>query len=226
MLLPENKPTTFDKTPTKFFVWGASMTGKTYFARQFPNPILLNTDGNAAKVDTPSVDITSFEQFINILNEIEEGKHTFETVIIDLVDDIELLMINSICEKFKVDSLADIPYGVGYAKANKLWKDLMMHLSKSKYNIIFISHIIEKLENDKTIQVPSLPAKSLNACLGRCDLQIQTLKLGNTYNKVITSKRDTYVPTDIKNPRTLEILKPIIGLFTKPTIIQNNINNK
>ena len=74
--------------------------------------------------------------------------------------------------------------------------------------------------------MPSLPAKSLNACLGRCDLQIQTLKMGNTYNKIITSKRDTYVPTDIKNPITLEILKPIIGLFTKPTTTQNNINNK
>lgn len=23
MLLPENKPSNFDKTPTKFFVWGA-----------------------------------------------------------------------------------------------------------------------------------------------------------------------------------------------------------
>lgn len=215
MLLPENKPTSFDKTPTKFFVWGASMTGKTFFARQFPNPILLNTDGNAAKVDTPSVNITSFEQFIKILNEIEEGKHTFETVIIDLVDDIELMMINSICNKYKVESLSDVPFGKGFATANKCWKDLMMKLSKSKYNIIFISHIFEKLENDKTIQVPSLPAKSLNACLGRCDLQIQTLKMGNTYNKIITSKRDMYTPEDIKNTKMLEILKPIIGLFAK-----------
>lgn len=202
-------------------MYGEQEDRKTYFARQFPNPILLNTDGNASKVDTPSVDIVNFEQFIKVLNEIEAGNHTFETVIIDLIDDIELMMINYICEKFKVDSLADIPYGAGYAKANKLWKDLMMSLSKSKYNIIFISHIVEKLENNNTIQVPSLPSKSLNSCLGRCDLQIQTLKMGNTYNKLVTSKRDNYVPSDIKNPKILEILKPIIGLFAKPNVTNN-----
>ena len=59
-LLPENKPKTFEKTPKIFFIWGGSMSGKTYLARQFPNPIILNTDGNAKKVSTPSVDIKDF----------------------------------------------------------------------------------------------------------------------------------------------------------------------
>ncbi len=214
-MLPENKPTPFNKTPTKFFVWGASMSGKTYLARQFPNPILLNTDGNATKVDTPSVNITSFTQFCQIIDELEKGNHTFETVIIDLVDDIELLMINHICETNKKESLADIPFGKGFSTATSIWKNMMMNLAKSKYNIVFISHLVETLENGNQISKPSLPAKALNVCLGRCDLQIQTIKMGNSYNKVVTSKRDNYKLEDIKNPKVLAALQGTMGLFTK-----------
>ena len=43
-ILPPNQPKIADKTPTKFFIWGPSMSGKTYLARQFPNTLILYTD--------------------------------------------------------------------------------------------------------------------------------------------------------------------------------------
>lgn len=227
IVLPENKPTTFDKTPRIFFVWGESMSGKTFFARQFPNPILLNTDGNADKVDTPSIKINSFQHFIEIIETLENTKHTFETIVIDLIDDIELLLNNYVCEKLKVSNIADAPFGKGYSEVKNIWKNLMMKISTLKFNIIFISHIITTTENNNTISVPSLPEKPLNACLGRCDLQIQTKKLGTTYMKIVTNKRDNYIKEDIKNPTIIKVLDGTIGLFDKPkTVMPNNkINN-
>lgn len=217
-MLPENKPTTFDKTPTKFFVWGASMTGKTYFARHFPNPILLNTDGNYVKVDTPSVYIKDFEHFCKVIDELEKGDHAFETIIIDLIDDIELMVTKYICAKnstpkVKIEALADLGYGKGFSMHNSIWKNLMMKLSTLPYNVIFISHLTEYVEDKNTIKVPSLPAKQLNSCLGRCDLQIQCIKFGNTYQKVVTSQRDTYKKEDIKNEKLLKLLSSITGLL-------------
>lgn len=50
MLLPANKPKNKDITPKVFFIWGQSMSGKTYLARQFPSPVIINTDGNAKKL--------------------------------------------------------------------------------------------------------------------------------------------------------------------------------
>ena len=69
MLLPVNKPKEKDITPKVFFIWGQSMSGKTYLARQFPNPLIINTDGNAKKVDTPSVEVYDFETFVKVLEE-------------------------------------------------------------------------------------------------------------------------------------------------------------
>lgn len=226
--LPENKPTEFNKTPRIFFIWGESMSGKTYLARQFPNPILLNTDGNADKVDTPSIKIENFKHFLEVMETLQNIPHTFETIIIDLIDDIELMLKNHVVSVFNeqlakkklepINSIAELPFGQGYSRVMDTWKDMIMFISKMKFNIIFISHIIEKVENGTSIFSPALPQKPLNICLGRCDLQIQTRKLGNTYMKIITNKRDSYVPTDIKNEKISKALEGTIGLFEKPTV--------
>lgn len=54
-LLPKNEPTKIDLTPKMFVIGGPAMSGKTYNACKFPNPILINTDGNCSKVTTPSI---------------------------------------------------------------------------------------------------------------------------------------------------------------------------
>lgn len=221
--LPENKKTDFDQTPRIFFVWGESMSGKTYMARQFPNPILLNTDGNAKKVDTPSIEINNFTEFCEAIDILEKGNHTFETIIIDLIDDIDTMLYDYICKKHKVESLADIAFGKGFNTYKNVWKQLMMQISKLKYNIIFISHIIEVVENGNTLTKPSLPDKQLNTCLGRCDLAIQTKKLGQSYLKIVTSKRENYKPEYIKNEQILNILKGCMALFEKPVEIKGDV---
>ena len=33
------------------------MNGKSFLASEFPNPVIFNTDGNAAQIETPSVDL-------------------------------------------------------------------------------------------------------------------------------------------------------------------------
>lgn len=215
-ILPKNINKEIDLTPKIFLIWGESMSGKTYLARQFPNPLIINTDGNAKKVDTPSVEITKFTEFIEVIDALEKEQHDYKTVIIDLVDDIEIMLTNYICEQSKVEALADIGFGKGFAKFNQVWKNLMMKLSQMPYNIIFISHIINSTDdNDNPIQVPSLPQKQLNACQGRCDLVIQTRKLGTKYIATVTAKRDQYTEENIKDKQILHILKPVMGLFPR-----------
>lgn len=215
-ILPKNINKEIDLTPKIFLIWGESMSGKTYLARQFPNPLIINTDGNAKKVNTPSVEITKFTEFIEVIDALEKEQHDYRTVIIDLVDDIEIMLTNYICEQSKVEALADIGFGKGFAKFNQVWKNLMMKLSQMPYNIIFISHIINSTDdNDNPIQVPSLPQKQLNACQGRCDLVIQTRKLGTKYIATVTAKRDQYTEENIKDKQILHILKPVMGLFPR-----------
>lgn len=211
--LPENKPKEYDKTPKRFFIWGPSMSGKTYLARQFPNPILLNTDGNAKKVDTPSISIKNFKEFIEAIDLLEKTKHTFETIIIDLVDDIYLYNEILIAEEEKVKSVVELGFGKGYKLAKERWNKIMNRLANLPFNIIFISHSTEKIDGNNTYLIPSLYSGVLNATVGRCDLQIQTNKYGNNYIKIGTSVRDNYKPEDIKNEQIKNILNTITGLF-------------
>ena len=60
MILPKNEPKQADVTPKNILIWGESMSGKTYLAKEFESPLIINTDGNATKITTPSVFIKNF----------------------------------------------------------------------------------------------------------------------------------------------------------------------
>lgn len=57
MALPPNRPKKTIETPRNYFIWGPTMNGKSFLASEFPNPVIFNTDGNAAQIETPSVDL-------------------------------------------------------------------------------------------------------------------------------------------------------------------------
>ena len=222
-LLPENKPMEKNITPKIFFLWGQSMHGKTYLARQFPDPIIINTDGNGKKIDTPHVDVYDFETFVNVLREIEEGKHTFKTIVIDLVDDIKTFLEEYVCKKYDVENLADAGFGKGYGDVKATWKRLMIRLTQLPYYVVFISHIVQltdEYDKNKTIEQPSLEQKYLNMTKGRTDVMIKCQKVGKNYLQLCNEKRDLYHRSDIKDERLYETLSNVKSLFedSKPTI--------
>lgn len=210
-MLPANELKTIDVTPKNYFIWGESMSGKTHLATQFPNPILLNTDGNAVKVATPSVDIRDFDQFSQIISELEKGEHTYESIIIDLIDDVRTMLSMSICKRYKVRNLVDVPYGKATSEFKDCWQRLMTKLSQLPYQIIFISHLVETQEIEK----PSLAQRELNVCMGRCDVAIRCRKLVEKYIQVCDRKRQNYSDPDIQDGRILKVLSSVQNLIKK-----------
>ena len=58
MLLPKNERRNLNATKKKVvWLYGAPFSGKTFFANQFPDPLMLNTDGNIKFVDAPYIAI-------------------------------------------------------------------------------------------------------------------------------------------------------------------------
>lgn len=216
-MLPENKPKKKDVTPRVFFIWGDAMSGKTYLARQFPDPILLNTDGNYIKVDTPSVYITDYKQLLLTLKELEDqqGK-VFKTIIIDLVEDVRGLITKQVCEKYDEENLGENKkvYGRDWTADRKLWYDFIFYITNMmKYNIVFTCHIMDETDPDGTKQiVPMLKKKDLDVLEGRCDFSIRTSKLGTKYIARITSKRNTLKKDDVKDEKIKKILQYVGGI--------------
>ena len=152
-MLPENKKVNRDVTQgLKIWVYGKPNIGKTTFANQFPNTLMLNTDGNIKGVDSPCVAIggeNPWEDFVATIDEILKGNHTFETIVIDLCEDIYQYARNYYCKKLKIDHEADLGYGKGYDIIKTAFLIVLRKLANSPYNLLCLSHEKETVVKDR-----------------------------------------------------------------------------
>ncbi|WP_233553504.1 AAA family ATPase [Lactobacillus sp. ESL0228] len=195
------KPTKLEPKaqPHNFFIWGAPMSGKSYFASFFPNPIVLNTDGNSEQGTAPGFQIRNLrdkndnptqlvtkqmDDIILALQNQAQGEDSFKTVVVDVIDDIIVMLEQAICWDNGVKSLGDIPYGKGYALFNTALQQLVMDLKALPMNIIYISREISITDENTgaTTYHPSLKTKYFNIVNGNCDVEIRTKKVGDGVN--------------------------------------------
>ena len=163
-LLPKNEPREI-KTDEKlrFYFYGVPMSGKTTLASQFPNALMINTDGNFRQFTTPVVQLRdtveqngrivertyAWENFKEVLTELEAKNNTFETIILDLVEDAyEFCRLYVLKEVLKVNHESDSGFGKGWKMVDSEFLDCMRRFFALDYkNIIIISH------EDKTSSV-------------------------------------------------------------------------
>lgn len=226
--LPANKPKQTIEVPRNFFIWGPTMNGKSYLASEFPNPVIFNTDGNANQIETPSVDLKNardpktgvitksvVEQMLELIKELEQGKHTFETVVIDVVDDLVTLIEQAICEENGVDYVGDVPYGKGWGLRKTFITSIVVRLKALPMNVIYVSRYATKLDNNVETPIPSLPDKDLNIVNGNCDLNIMCQKIGKNYLRRVVDRRKVYEREWVQDERLLAILDSLTGAFPK-----------
>jgi len=103
MLLPKNerREVLINTTPD-MWLYGDSYTGKTVFMDSFDNVLFLNTDGNVDHISSPVVRIKdeitqdgritrrrlAWDMFLEAVSELEKRDNSFQTIVIDLVEDV------------------------------------------------------------------------------------------------------------------------------------------
>ena len=220
-LLPENKPKEIDLTPRMFVIGGAAMSGKTYNACKFPNPILINTDGNCKKVTTPSIYLNDkkyktykekLETLFGVLKELNETQTTYQTIVIDLIEDIFDICEGYVLEKYKVDNLGKVPsYATGYTerKVNMLNVISALKTLTNKYYVVILTHTVDKVVDDKMVTMSMLKEDFYILLEGKTDMVINCKKLGNSYITRITKMRNNYKDPEVKESINKEILEVI-----------------
>ena len=201
--LPENKPQIPKDTPRNFFFYGETMSGKSYLANEFPNPLILNTDGNASANTVPSIQLVNeknrdgritksvITQIGEILLALKTQKHSYETVVLDVIDDVIEMIKIAVCDELtpngnqRVRSLSEIPYGKGYDFFNQAITEMVIDLKALPMNVIYISRQVSEYDDkgNATKDKPSLKDKYVNLINGNSDLMVHTEKLGNNYNR-------------------------------------------
>lgn len=226
-ILPPNKMQETVDTPKNFFLYGATMSGKSYLAGEFPNPLFLDTDGNASANPYPSIELrnirnkaggfktTVIDQLDKIILELQTTQHTYETIVLDVIDDIVVMIEQYITENAGVDSLGDIGYGRGHAAFNTIFQQLVIDLKALPVNVIYVSRISSWEENGIQKEEPSLKEKHVNIVNGNCDYMIQTKKIGRNYVRTVKAKRKNYDREKMDDERIEAILDTVTGAFEK-----------
>jgi hypothetical protein len=125
-------------------VYGGSGIGKTTLASLAPVPLLLDLEDGAERVDiarTPV--IKSYEQFMDYMRWCYKNPDSFETLAIDSLDFLEILVHDFVCAREKWASIETPGYGAGYAVAAKEWNKVLAAFDAVKSlgkNILCICH--------------------------------------------------------------------------------------
>lgn len=150
----------------KAVIYGKSGAGKTYFAASAPKPIFASAEGgllatmNHKKKIEPIkyVEIKELKDLKDLLMFLKEGKHDFQTVVIDSITEINEIIKDGIEKKagrgMQLKDWGDL------AKAIKIilrgFRDLNMH-------VIFIAQQKEEKDGDVVLSiVPNLNGKAAN----------------------------------------------------------------
>ena len=239
-ILPENKPHQPHNTPRNFFIWGATMSGKSYLASYFPDSIVFSTDGNEKNSGTrPTIALENEvdangnikTSVIDILDKyilaLRTEHNTFKSVVIDVIEDVTVLLEQAICMEHKVKTLSDIPYGKGFSMFNSMLAELVMNLKALPMNVIYISREDTRSDgNEQPIPVPALKQKYYNVVNGNCDIVIRTQHLGSRYVQTVTDIRRKYKQSEVDDPQILRILNAIPGALVKDTQTTTNKDGK
>jgi hypothetical protein len=140
-------------------LYGPPGVGKSTFASTLPKPIFIQAERGLDQItcDRFPIPKTLADYKRQILSLAEES-HEYESIVIDTVDALDLLVQADVCKIGKVDSLED--YGGGWqkgaAKAKETWVKILDRLTEmsERWNVLLISHATIRSINDPALGTP------------------------------------------------------------------------
>lgn len=161
----------------KMLLYGEPGVGKSVFASKAPKPFFITTDGNYEWLEDFGADPKAHVQvsdWSSAKEAFEKAYDGYETIVVDLLEDLFKWCEYEFCAKSKIDHVSDIGYGKGYdITRNEFFVEISKLLAKEK-NIILITHGITFVTKDRrgvehTKYAPSnrIPDKVLDMIEGR-----------------------------------------------------------
>ena len=155
MELPKNERRTASK-PSKRTIWlyGRPFTGKTTLADHAPDPLMLNTDGNAVYVTAPFVSIKDDVEVTGrivkrklawvvlkeTLDELEKKQNTFKTIVVDLIEDLYESCRLYMFDKLHITHESDDNFRAWDKVRTEFYSQIRRLMNLDYENIILLSH--------------------------------------------------------------------------------------
>lgn len=202
MLLPKNERRNIEKIEKKVvWLYGAPFSGKTTFANKFPDPLMLNTDGNIKFVDAPFVPIKdevtkngrmtnrklAWAVFKEAIEELEKKENDFKTIIVDLLEDCYEHCRLYMYDQMGITHESDDSFRAWDKVRTEFLSTLKRLMNLDYENIILISHEdsskdITKKGGDKITSIkPNLQDKAANKVAGMVDIVARVVADGENH---------------------------------------------
>lgn len=199
--LPENKRRNIEAVEKRvLWIYGVPFCGKTTFANNFPNPLMLNTDGNIKFVDAPYIRIKdevrvegrqtkrtlAWDVFKDTISELEKKENTFRTIVVDLLEDLYEHCRLYMYQQMGITHESDDSFRAWDKVRGEFLNTLKRLMNLDYENIILISHEdtskdITRKGGDKITAIkPNLQEKVANKVAGMVDVVARIVADGET----------------------------------------------
>lgn len=190
------------------WVYGPPMSGKTTLADTFPTPLILNTDGNTKFVTAPRLTIRdqvkvtgrltdrklAWVYFKEIIDELEKEKNEFETIVLDLFEDLYEYCRLYIYDRENIEHESDNSFKAWDMVTNEFLNTIKRLLTLN-YNFVLLSHEdltrdITNVKGDNITQIkPNLRDKVAVKVSGMVDA-VGRLEVKTDGTRVLNFKQD------------------------------------
>lgn len=210
MILPKNerRQVTVNTTPD-MWLYGDSYSGKTVFADQFDDNLMINTDGNVDHITSPVIRIKdevivegritkrkfAWELFEEVVTELEKKQNDFKVVTLDLVEDLYEHCRLYMYDQLGIEHEQDAGYGKGWDMVRTRFLSTIKRLKNAGYQLIYISKQSITEINERggkiTRYAPNIPDKVANVLAGTVDLTARVIADGE--NRYLSFKTSPYI---------------------------------
>lgn len=203
------------REPHRIFIYGDGGLGKSTFFAEAGNTIFLDTQDGTKKIALakrfPRPE--SWQDVLDAIDELLITNHSYKTLAIDLIDDIEQLIYAHICDRDEKENIEAYGFNKGPTIALVEWRQLLSRLERLRrekgMQIGFVGHAaVMKFKNpegeDYGRFAPQINEKASGLVRGWCDT-------------VLFARLETMARTDSKTKRTRGITTGARLLYTNGT---------
>jgi len=170
VMLPKEKKKAdvgFPKQGT-WLVFGAPKIGKTSFAAQWPECLILDMEGGTRYIGGVYVSkIKNLDELREAYAELRaaasEGKLKYKTVALDTIDVVNDWIEREVCEEMGIAHLGQAPFGGDWSEVRKRVLRHLKAFSQLPINVLFISHsrwaLVGEVTVGHTIDLPGRLAR-------------------------------------------------------------------